>query len=189
MALMGCGQPTQVVRESDQYGNTLLRTVEHTSGKSHGPFKKMDKHGKLLEEAFYQHGELHGIRKLYYPDGAIESTEQFIGGKHEGPYLKYYPNGKTQIKQTFRNGKLEGESLAFYPNGEIKEIVQLFQNEEKGPFIEFYDNGNIKAKGTYLPGDDFPMETDTLWEYDSTGTLVRVALCREGRCTTNWIKK
>lgn len=153
-----------------------------------GLYQKFRPDKTLLEESHYRNDTLEGERKYFYPNGKVESVEQYKRGVIEGKFQKFYENGALRVEQTYVNGALNGESIGFYPNGVVSERVTLRNNEEDGPFTEYYENGKIKAEGTYIPGDDGPLENGELKEYDESGTLVRIAECVSGTCTTKWKK-
>lgn len=153
-----------------------------------GLYQRFRADNTLMEEATYQNDTLEGERKYFYPNGKQESVERYHKGVIDGKFQKFYDNGALQVEQTYQNGVLEGLSIAFYPNGAVKEKVMLRNNEEDGAFSEYYETGKLKTEGFYEPGDDGPLETGTLKEYDETGQLIRVAECAKGICNTKWKK-
>ena len=111
-----------------------------------------------------------------------------VRGTFEGKYQKFRPDGSLEIEQTYVHGALEGYSIRYYTNGQVEEKVMLKDSEENGPFTEYYPNGKLKAEGTYQYVEDSAVEQGELREYDSTGTLIRIADCDNGVCRTRWKK-
>jgi antitoxin component YwqK of YwqJK toxin-antitoxin module len=154
-----------------------------------GLYQRFDPDGALAEEAHYTHDTLHGEHKYFYKDGSVESVERYRMGVYHGKYQKYSEDGTLLLEQDFVDGMMQGFSMAYYPNGMLKEKVTMRGNEEDGPFWEYYENGKISAEGAYSPGEEAPLEQGELKEYDETGTLVRIADCKDGVCLTRWKKE
>jgi antitoxin component YwqK of YwqJK toxin-antitoxin module len=154
-----------------------------------GRYQKLSAEGKLLEEANYHLDVLEGERRYFYPNGNVESLENYKNGKLHGKYRKFLENGNVRLEQDFEDGVMQGLSVRYYPNGAIEERVTMKNNEEDGPFQEFYENGKLKTEGTYAPFEgESALEQGELKEYDESGQLIRIADCVNGRCSTRWKK-
>jgi len=152
-----------------------------------GQYQRYSSGGVLLEEASYRAGALQGERKYFSEQGQLESIERYENGQMHGKFQSFYNNGQLKIEQDFVNGTLTGMSIRYYPDGKVQENVQLKDNVENGPFVEYYENGALKTEGFYGPdaeGDG--VEQGELKEYDTTGTLIRIADCKDGMCLTRW---
>ena len=139
-----------------------------------------------MHTGLYLRDTLHGARKFFYKNGAVESVEHYNKGVYHGKYLKYNEKGNLIVEQEYVNGAMQGFSLVYYPNGVLKEKYTIRDNEDNGPFQEFHENGRLKAEGTYAPGEDGSVEQGELKEYDENGLLIRVADCKDGICLTKW---
>lgn len=154
-----------------------------------GLFQRYSPEGVLLEEANYRAGALQGERKYFSPKGQLERIERYENGQLHGKFQSFYENGQLKIEQDFVQGALTGLSIRYYPDGKVQEKVQLKDNVEDGPFVEYHENGSLKTEGFYAPdaeGDG--VEHGELKEYDTTGTLIRIADCTYGICLTRWKK-
>lgn len=178
----------ETVETRDSEGRIERYQRRTSDSAKEGLYQKFRPDNTLLEESHYHNDTLEGERKYFYPSGKVESVEHYQRGVIEGKFQKFYENGSLRVEQTYVNGALNGQSIGFYPNGVVSERVMLRNNEEDGPFTEYYENGKIKAEGTYIPGDDGPLENGELKEYDETGTLIRIADCVSGMCSTRWKK-
>ena len=150
-----------------------------------GLYQKFSVENILLEEAHYHLDVLEGEKKYFYPDGSLESTENYKNGQIDRKYRNFFENGHIKLEQDFVNGAMQGLSIRYYPNGVIEERVTMVDNEENGPFQEYYENGNLKTEGFYAPSEtESALEQGELKEYDENGVLTRVADCKDGRCVT-----
>ena len=139
-----------------------------------GLYIKYFPNGKMWDSCTYTQGVLHGIRKVYGDMGNLEVMENYKNGVFEGDYKVFYPDGRLKLIQQFINGKIQGL---------IKEKVTMKDNEENGHFEEYYENGTLHWKGSYLNGDN---EQDTLYEFGTTGELIKKMYCQSGVCETIW---
>ncbi len=183
--LSACEEPLDEVEIFSQNDKLLerfyLRKKDHLR---QGPYVLYDSTGTvLLEEAWYEKGQYHGLRRLYYPTGELQIEEHHQHGLFHGPYKSYYKNGQLELEGEYVNNEMTGPWRRYYPSGQLMEIVQFEKNEENGPFVEYYENGQLKAKGNYLGGDK---EHGLLLLYDSTGALMRKMNCVRGLCKTFW---
>lgn len=181
--------PIETIESRDAEGRLERYERRKVDAAKEGLYQRFRPDNSLIEEAHYQNDTLNGERKYFYPDGKLESIERYSRGIIDGKFQKFYESGATQVEQTYVNGRLEGMSIAYYPSGGLREKVMLRNNEEDGPFTEYYENGALKAEGTYAPGEESPLETGELKEYDESGQLVRIAECVNGVCTTKWKKE
>lgn len=184
-----CQPKTEVVEAQNEFGRRIRFERRKSDFAKEGKFERFDENDKLVETAEYQNDTLHGIQRLYYPNGQVDMEQSFDHGINHGPYKKYFENGTLQITYNYVNGAIEGESIRYYPNGKVMEVVTLVHSEENGPFKEYYDTGVLKAEGNYIFADDAAAENGELREYDSTGVLIRIANCEQGICRTQWRKE
>jgi antitoxin component YwqK of YwqJK toxin-antitoxin module len=188
-AQIACNSDVETVESKDDLGRVIRYERRKKDFAKQGLYQKFFPDGKLAEEAHFIADSMDGEHKYFYPGGGLESVEHYRKGAYHGKYQKYYENGTVQLEQNFENGALQGQSIAYYPNGTVKEKVTLVNNDENGPFSEYYENGVLKTEGVYVPGDDVPLEEGELKEYDESGTLVRIADCKQGVCLTKWKKE
>ncbi|RMF04031.1 MAG: toxin-antitoxin system YwqK family antitoxin [Bacteroidetes bacterium] len=184
LLLSGCSQPrTEKVERTDEYGylESYERRLEDFA--KEGLYRKMKPDGTVVEEAYYRHDTLHGIRILYHDNGDTSVVEHYHAGRFDGPYRRYHENGKLQQVGQYEDNALAGVWTTYYANGQVREVVNFANNQENGPFVEYYPNGQLKAEGQYLDGDN---EDGELKLYNEAGKLVRIMDCDKGRCKTRW---
>ncbi|MGE5355284.1 MAG: toxin-antitoxin system YwqK family antitoxin [Deltaproteobacteria bacterium] len=170
-----------VVQHPDGYYREVYFVINDSI--KDGSYQKFFPDGKLWDSCYYKNDTLHGKRKIFSNKGFLEIQENYNNGILDGDYFLFYPDGKVKLKQTLINGAIEGFSYGYYPSGAIKEKVKMVKNEENGSFEEYHENGKIHWKGTYLNGNN---EQDTLYEYNTEGTLIKKMFCQNGVCSTLW---
>lgn len=184
LATAACN-PLETVEQRDPDGRLVRYQVNKQSKAREGLWQQFSSDGKLQVEAHFLKDTLHGEKKYFYPNGAVESVENYENGTLHGAFRKYYESGTLMLEQQFVQGVMQGLSIRFYPNGVVQEKVTIVDNDENGPFQEYYESGILKAEGTYSSTEEeAALEQGELREYDSTGKLIRVADCVDGRCNT-----
>ena len=183
------GEAIETVENRDTYGNLERFERRKKDFAREGRYQRFNPEGKLLEEAHYRNDSLDGERRLFYTNGQVDVVEHYDNGTFSGKYQKFSDKGALMLEQVFEKGQIEGPSIAYYANGTVAEKVMFKNGEENGPFTEYYSSGVLKTEGGYVPGEDGPLEDGELREYDSTGTLVRIANCKRGICQTQWKKE
>ena len=189
LCLTACQWNIETVETTDEYGQAIRYQRRKDNFAREGMYERFHPNGKVAERTIYLNDTINGPREFFYENGQLESVTPMVNGVLEGKYEKFRENGQRYIEQTFVNGQLEGWSLKYYPNGQLEEKVMLKNSEENGPFFEYYDNGKPKAEGNYIYKDEAALEQGELKEYDSTGTLIRIADCIDGICRTRWKKE
>ena len=148
-----------------------------------GKYEKFYKNGIKADSCFYANGNIHGLRKIFTPEGKLEIEESYENGNFEGPYKTFYTNKQVKKIQNYSNNQIQGKVKEFYPDGTLKAVIQFTNNLENGPFSEYHQNGNLHWEGFYEGGD---FEQDTLKEYNIQGELIRKLYCEKGICQTIW---
>lgn len=60
---------------------------------------------RVIEEASFKDGQLHGQRKLYYKDGKVKEEGVFKNGQRDGVAKWYNENEEVTIEMKYENGK------------------------------------------------------------------------------------
>jgi antitoxin component YwqK of YwqJK toxin-antitoxin module len=68
---------------------------------------------KELEET-YLDNKLHGLRKVWYPDGQLRATEHYTHGLADGKSEWFYPSGQLERADYFKEGKNYNVSRTYY---------------------------------------------------------------------------
>jgi antitoxin component YwqK of YwqJK toxin-antitoxin module len=116
-------------------------------GNKEGKWILKNKIGKKLGVCIYKDGVKHGTQTMYYSNGRVESTENYVDGKLHGLAIYYANERGKQIERsgTYNNGVKEG----------LWEEIDL-QIHCKGTYVNDKKNGhwteqtlNIILRGMY----------------------------------------
>ncbi len=184
--LFSCGGNLETITVNEDDGTITSYTRNKENFAKEGLLTRTAADGTLLEEAQYSNDTLHGFRKLYYLNGALQTEETHVDGAFQGTFKTYYENGQVKLQGEYINNSMEGVWKGYYDGGELKEEVFFKNNNENGPFTEYYQNGKLKAKGNYLEGDN---EDGLLELFDKNGELVKKMNCVKRICRTIWTKE
>lgn len=182
--------PLETVEVRDDVGGLERFQRNKKDFAKEGLYQRFSPEGVLLETAQYHQDQLEGEKQYFFSDGSVEISETFKNGQYHGKYRKFYAGGTPKIEQDFVDGVMQGFSIRYYPNGAIQERVTIKNSEEDGPFQEYYESGVLQVEGYYAPSEtESALEQGELKEYDESGTLIRIADCKDGRCETRWRKE
>lgn len=136
-----------------------------------GEWKIYHKESKVvMSSENYKKGKLHGIKKVFYDDGSLAETLNYVDGKRNGNYKKYGVNEKILEDLNYKDDYLHGEATYYDGLGNI--ILQgqytdglksgVWKTYEKGKVVKEetakkYTSKNfeykINAKGEKVPGE------------------------------------
>ena len=186
ISLLSCQKASNKIVVDPDLGYKTTFTLTSRDSTYHGPFEKVDSSGGLIERGKYTHGQLTGIRELFYPDGKVKVRERYKEGQITDLYEYFHPNGNVQLKGYYINGEMYGIWKKYRDDGSLLDEVLMAKNEERGPFKEYYKDGTVQVEGNYLHG---PNEDGVLKLYDESGDLYKTMWCDLGICHTTWEKK
>ena len=95
---------------------------------------------------------LDGTFEIFYENGQLMKSENYIYGKAEGEHIDYYQNGQIQLQRSFENGEAQGELLGFYENGQVKEKAFFIDGVQDGERIDYFKDGTIQYYRKYDNG-------------------------------------
>ena len=82
--------------------------INYVDNRKHGRYEERDRDGKLVIQASYLNGKLHGERREYYDNGQLNELQQYEHGRECGVYESYYKGGQISIQAEYLNGCLHG---------------------------------------------------------------------------------
>lgn len=182
--LWSCGSGLDQVEDCDDQGYCERFQINTETGLREGKYEMLDPDGKIQEVAFYQGGELDGIRAVFDTKGDTIQVETYEQGQFSGPF-RLYNTEEDYLRQSgqYIDGAMSGTWYVYHANGQVAEEVVFADNLEQGPFKEWYASGQLKAEGFYLDGDN---EHGQLWLYAENGDLERLMDCTHGVCNSRW---
>lgn len=74
------------------------------------------------------------------------------------------------MEHKYVEGEMQGKIREFYESGNLWIEYEFIEGAPNGPFTWYHENGAVKLQGTYDNG----VYSDTLWEYDEVGNLVKM---------------
>ncbi|THF52707.1 hypothetical protein E6C50_00405 [Flavobacterium supellecticarium] len=146
----------------DQKGNKVsegkIVNKEHE-----GEWKIYHKGGKpVMTLEYYKNGKLDGIRKTFYPNGAIAEEVTYVNGVKQGIYKKYSDKGVVIEETGYFNDQFDGPSI--YRNAANEVTVRgQFKNGKKSGIWKFYEKNKLVKEVNAKKVNDmtFKMVTDS----------------------------
>ncbi|MEM6877325.1 MAG: hypothetical protein AAF544_02105 [Bacteroidota bacterium] len=183
-SIWSCDSSPNHVEDCDDQGYCERFQIDKETGLREGKYELVDPEGKVQEVAFYEGGELNGIRAVFDGNGDTIQVETYENGQFSGPF-RLYNTEEDYLRQSgqYIDGAMAGTWYVYHANGQLAEEVSFEDNLEQGPFKEWHPNGQLKAEGFYLDGDN---EHGELWLYAENGDLERLMDCTNGVCHSRW---
>ena len=132
------------------YDSTVFHTIPWNNGLKDG-LEKVYRRGRrealsIEYEIPWKDGNIHGVKKSYFPDGNVMAEAAYVHGILEGESVLYSPTGQLERKSVFKNGKRDGPSDDYWPSGRIKRTTPYKAGLIEGLVKEFYDSGQLKRE-------------------------------------------
>jgi antitoxin component YwqK of YwqJK toxin-antitoxin module len=86
-------------------------------------------------------GIKNGLEKIYYIEGGLAYSVNYINNKRDGKLTWYDKKGRKIAEMFYKHGKLEGPETAYFQNGKVKYRVNYVNDKKEGLQKEYYDNG------------------------------------------------
>jgi antitoxin component YwqK of YwqJK toxin-antitoxin module len=118
----------------------------------HGVQKLYYSNGKIESEVNYNLGQLDGDYKKYSKEGILLNDRKFRKGKENGKCVSYYDDGKKLLEENWKDGVKDGAFILYTPNDSIKSQEYYKKGLPDGTFIEYFDNRQIQSKIIYSKG-------------------------------------
>lgn len=171
------------IEENDFEGNLEKFGILEDSGNYQGAYTKLRPDGTMIEEAYYNNGNLDGLRILYYANQDTQIVETHVNGVFHGPYRSFYQGNRIKLSGEYSENQMQGIWYKYYETGELMEEVTFVNSLENGPFTEYHKNGQISVQGNYLDGDN---EDGELKFFTEEGIHFKTMNCKKGLCRTTW---
>ncbi|NVO01485.1 MAG: toxin-antitoxin system YwqK family antitoxin [Bacteroidetes bacterium] len=139
--------------------------------------------GKLILEINYKNDKKNGIKRTYLEKETLE--EKYLNDSKEGLTNLFYENGKIKQTTNFVDGRENGLSKEYDQDGTVITLVEykkgfvLYReninrkdknNLKQNWWKTFYDKGNVKSEGFYRDGK----KDGYFKEYDPDGNLTSI---------------
>ncbi len=157
----------------------LLRTVPWKAGVKDG--NEVVRAGVSLVEIPWQNGKIEGIRRMYFPDGKVQTETTCANGAANGPARTFDPNGCVVRECMMKNDKRNGPQTEYWPGGtKPKRVTEFKDNLVVGTAKEYYLSGKIKREAAYV-NDILHGEEK---QYDENGTVALDRFWFDGKLVT-----
>jgi hypothetical protein len=100
-------------------------------------------------------GEVHGVVKAWFANGARMYERRFRRGRESGLHEGWYADGRAHFRYEYANGVLEGEALEWYPNGAMYREFHYRAGHEEGAQRMWFPNGAARANYVMRDGRRF----------------------------------
>lgn len=100
-----------------------------------------------------KNGQLNGAIKIFYQNGKIKKTGNFINGKENGLFKEYNENGIISYEYIMKNGERNGLFKTYHDNGQLEMIGIYVNGEANGNFKKYSENGDLFATYSKVNGE------------------------------------
>lgn len=151
---------TEKVKENN-WSSSSLTSYNFTLIKKSGIYddengKKTDYYYGDVVKAEYTltNGKLNGPIKVFYENGKLKKTGQYVNGFESGIFREYDELGNLDAEYTMLNGKRTG-LFKVYENGKLSYSNYYLEDKKNGQFIDYYydkESGDLFLKqiGEYV---------------------------------------
>jgi uncharacterized protein len=154
--------------------------VTYRDGVLNGLKALWDENGNLIEEGWYEMGNLQGRffhreadgREVvfHYKDNRREGVHQafyasvdggprvkafeanYVNGKIEGEVSEYSETGAKLASTIYRHGKKNGRSCLYSEEGKLLMVMEFVDDVNHGPMVQYFPNGRILKSVTFVEG-------------------------------------
>lgn len=117
-------------------------------------YKGYNTRGYMYLQSEMQKGELHGKRKLYYPNKILKATENFKEGVSNGTIEYFYNLGQVKTRYKTVDGLVQGDYVQFSKDGKVITTEGYYVDDERqGEYIGRNSAGVITSKSYYDLGE------------------------------------
>jgi antitoxin component YwqK of YwqJK toxin-antitoxin module len=109
-----------------------------------GPVQRRDADGQLVEEAHFNVGRLHGLFRLWAPDGTLRREVAHVDGLADGLATDYDDAGQKLAETQWQAGQRHGEAR-LYTDGRLVQTMQWQHGRLEGPLRVYAPSGGLAA--------------------------------------------
>ena len=85
----------------------------------------------MIAEYNYRQGEIEGIQKTFYDDGALMTEETYSHNLRQRPFREYYQDGTLKTEGDYDNNLNHGIWKEYNPDGTLAGQVKFRKGVEK----------------------------------------------------------
>jgi antitoxin component YwqK of YwqJK toxin-antitoxin module len=95
-----------------------------------------------LSETPYKNGKVHGVFKMFYPNGNLMNETNYKMAINHGKEIHYFENGNIHFCQNYKNGEQHGTEIVY--DKETNKVDTIYN----------YKNGKQSGKQIYYSNDE-----------------------------------
>jgi antitoxin component YwqK of YwqJK toxin-antitoxin module len=100
---------------------------KYEKGYKVGLWKYYDSNQQTIERINYNWDKFHGLSFLYWDNGQVKASRNYVNGIKTGEWKMYYKDGKLALNEHYdENGKLDKGSY-FTPSGDATTLEELMK--------------------------------------------------------------
>lgn len=161
----------------DEDGTLLWHNIYDNKGNLTGVSKQYFPNGAIFKTIPYDHNLKNGVETTYFNTGKIQNVITYKDDIENGLFLLYYSNDSLKSEGVYSNGLKNGIWYSYYINGAI-ETIDLFDNGRIIKTTQYYPDGHLKAE--YLYNHNL---INTIRTYDSNNNILKTDHFKEGNGT------
>ncbi|MFT5600937.1 MAG: TonB family protein [Flavobacteriales bacterium] len=135
------------------------------AGNKTGVWKNWDTYGNSAFSGEYVNGNMNGEWLYYFPNGEIQSKENYEHGSKIGHWEEWHENGKLNGGGYYKSDLKTGEWIWYYDNGQLITTYNYNeQGKEIGEHISWHKGGEKKCEGKFKNGNK---EGEWKWYFEN----------------------
>lgn len=143
----------EVSREGPWRDNTPMGTHRFYDEEGHMVEVKVFRQGVLSASGMLDSlGRRTGPWLVYWPDGSVKESGEYLAGVKEGDWTYFRRDGETEQEGGYRQGQWHGVWTWYHPGGKLHRRERYRKGREDGDFVELSMSGDTLARGVYERG-------------------------------------
>jgi antitoxin component YwqK of YwqJK toxin-antitoxin module len=94
-----------------------------------------------------------GKEQVYYPNGQLAYSIEYLNGNYYGPVRYFYANGQKSFESSYVNNNLYGKTTWYFPNGNVKTEGNYKLHGRDGEWRKYYEDGTLEETYSYENGE------------------------------------
>jgi antitoxin component YwqK of YwqJK toxin-antitoxin module len=134
--------------------------------------------GALQSETPWENGAIHGLKRVFHPNGKVASESTYVKGLIAGQSRSYNEAGGLIRVVTYEKGKRNGEQIDYWPDKpDVAQRIIPYQNDQVvGVAKGFYLSGKLKWERPFKDNRQHGVEK----QYAADGALEKTLYWLEG---------
>jgi hypothetical protein len=101
--------------------------------------------GAPMREVHYRDGQLDGVVRGWFENGALEYERRYVDGREHGTHRGWFADGSPRFVYHFARGASEGMQQQWYPSGQLFARFHYAAGHEQGQQQLWNPDGTIRS--------------------------------------------